>query len=241
MIQTNQQQYLQLDNKVAGRACFLATNLINVLIHTLGFYEMYHNTGVQFWVFYVILGYLITYYVLGVVSAVDQNQSLHKFYKISCMIISITHSVIAIICLVCVVYFATKPSYGSVADSLLFLLYLAMLICCVVEIIIDYSNYKYINQLIAASSNQYFLGLSQHAQFAQIPIHQVAQSQLPQAQQSQPYVLHYPQLQQQIPQQGNFELKQQQFVQHVTADGLNTSYTAHKQPLILQNGYPQFQ
>ncbi|KAL4503967.1 hypothetical protein ABPG72_022597 [Tetrahymena utriculariae] len=241
MIQSNQQQYLQLDNKVAGRACFLTTNLINVLIHTLALYEMYHNMGIQLWVIQILLGYIAIHYVLGVVSAIDQNQSLHKFYKISCMTISIAHCIIALICLICVVYLGTKPSYGSVADSLLFLLYLAILIFCIIEIIIDYSNYKYINQLIVSSSSQYFLGLSQPAQFAQIPIHQVAQFQQPQAQLSQPYVLYYPQLHQQIPQQSNIELKQSQFVQPITADVLNASYTAHKQALMLQNGYPQFQ
>ncbi|EAR92440.1 transmembrane protein, putative (macronuclear) [Tetrahymena thermophila SB210] len=241
MIQPNQQQYLQLDNKVAGRACFLATNLINVLVHTLVLYEVYHNIGAKIWVLYVLLGYLVTYYTLGVVSAIDQNQSLHKFYKISCIIISVAHSIIALICLGCVIYLGTKPSYGSVADSLLFLLYLAILICTVIEVIIDYSNYKYINQLIASSSSQYFLGYSQPAQFAQPPIHQVAQPQQPQAQFSQPYVIHYPQLQQQIPQQNNIDLKQQQFAQPITADVLNASYTTHKQPLILQNGFTQFQ
>ncbi|EAS02215.1 transmembrane protein, putative (macronuclear) [Tetrahymena thermophila SB210] len=242
MISPNQQQqYIQLGNQVPGRACFLATNLINILVHTLILFEGYHSIGSSIIFLHIFVGYLITHYVLGVVSAIEQSQSLHKFYKISCAIISIVHLIVCSISLICVIVLASQGSSGNEFYALILVIYLMGLTWSGVELCIDYSNYKYISQLIASSSNQQFLGLPQSAYLNQTSFHQVALPQQNQVQVNQPYVLHYPQLQQQIPQQNFMEFKQQSFAYPIKADIMNTQNSVHKQPLMLQNGYPQFQ
>ncbi|KAL4472722.1 hypothetical protein ABPG74_018671 [Tetrahymena malaccensis] len=241
MISPNQQQYVQLDNKVPGRACFLATNFINILVHTLIFFEVYHNIGSSIMFIHIFVAYLITHYVLGVVSAIDQNQQLHKFYKISCAAIGIIHLIVTTLCLICIIIMATKEQSGNTFFALVLVIYIMGLAWSGVELCVDYSNYKYINQLIAASSNQYLLGLPQSAQLPQNHFNQTVLPQQHQVQSCQPYVLHYPQQHQQVPQQNIMEYRQQPFAYPMTADIMNSQNSAHKQPLILQNSYPQLQ
>ncbi|KAL4486760.1 hypothetical protein ABPG72_006592 [Tetrahymena utriculariae] len=164
MTPLSQQQYVQLDNKVSGRACFLATNFINILVHTMLLFEAYGSSILYLKIF---LGYLITHYVLGVVSAIYQNQLLHKFYKISCSIVSIIHLIICTLSLICIFIVVTKKSTEKTFYYLIWAIYFMILIWSGAEICVDYSNYKFINQLITTSSNQQHLSLPQSDQLAQ--------------------------------------------------------------------------